>query len=140
MKKIILGMSAIMAFSLSANEGKQKAVEGKSLTIEDVQLINSPSPVNVENDDFASIRRRQYGNNTKEFYYFSRWHKYLEEVAEENARKAAYDKEVEKYNKEVARINAENQRIREYNESLSEGNAVDVSSLNSENVADSKKD
>lgn len=132
--KIKIFTCLLVGLPVFAYDGKaSKAIEGKSLGVEEVKLINSPSSSNVDEDDFATIRRRQYGNNTKEFYYFSRWHKYLEEVAEEKARKEAYDKE-------VAKINAENEKIRAYNNSLSEGSTVDVSSLNNENVADSKKD
>ena len=132
--KIKIFTCLLVGLPVFAYDGKaSKAIEGKSLGVEEVKLINSPSSSNVDEDDFATIRRRQYGNNTKEFYYFSRWHKYLDEVAEEKARKEAYDKE-------VAKINAENEKIRAYNNSLSEGSTVDVSSLNNENVADSKKD
>ena len=132
--KIKIFTCLLVGLPVFAYDGKaSKAIEGKSLGVEEVKLINSPSSSNADEDDFAAIRRRQYGNNTKEFYYFSRWHKYLEEVAEEKARKEAYDKE-------VAKINAENEKIRAYNNSLSEGSTVDVSSLNNENVADSKKD
>ena len=132
--KIKIFTCLLVGLPVFAYDGKaSKAIEGKSLGVEEVKLINSPSSSNVDEDDFAAIRRRQYGNNTKEFYYFSRWHKYLDEVAEEKARKEAYDKE-------VAKINAENEKIRAYNNSLSEASTVDVSSLNNENVADSKKD
>ena len=127
-----------------AHDGKpvKNAKANKSLAVEEVTLINQGNEINSEDDDFSSIRRRQYGQQTKQFYYFSRWHKYLDEVAEEKARKEAYDREMANYNREVKRINLENEKIQAYNDSLSasNGSAVDVSQLNNENVADSKKD
>lgn len=132
-----------LAIPVFAHDGKlsKNAKSGKSLAVEEVTLINQGDEINAA-DDFASIRRKQYGQQTKQFYYFSRWHKYLDEVAQEKARERAYEKELAEYNKEVKRVTAENERIKAYNESLSvsEGSAVDVSQLNNENVADSKKD
>lgn len=147
-KKIMKEKLKIIAFLVLtipafAHDGKpsRNAASGKSLAVEEVTLINQGDEITAA-DDFASIRRKQYGQQTKQFYYFSRWHKYLDEVAQEKARERAYERELAEYNKEVKRITAENERIKAYNESLSvsEGSAVDVSQLNNENVADSKKD
>ena len=120
----------VPAFAYDGKPSKN-VTAGKSLAVEEVTLINQGNEITAADDDFASIRRRQYGQQTKQFYYFSRWHQYLDEVAKEKAREKAYEREL-----------AENERIKAYNESLSasEGSAVDVSQLNNENVDDSKKD
>ena len=141
-----LKLIAILALTVPAfaYDGKpsKNAAAGQSLAVEEVTLINQGNEITAADDDFASIRRKQYGQQTKQFYYFSRWHQYLDEVAKEKAREKAYERELAEYNKEVKRITAENERIKAYNESLSasEGSAVDVSQLNNENVDDSKKD
>lgn len=143
-KKLKIIVFLALTVPAFAHDGKpsKNAVAGKSLAVEEVTLINQDNEITAADDDFASIRRKQYGQQTKQFYYFSRWHQYLDEVAKEKAREKAYERELAEYNKEVKRITAENERIKAYNESLSasEGSAVDVSQLNNENVDDSKKD
>lgn len=143
-KKLKIIVFLALTVPAFAHDGKpsKNVVAGKSLAVEEVTLINQDNEITAADDDFASIRRRQYGQQTKQFYYFSRWHQYLDEVAKEKAREKAYERELAEYNREVKRITAENERIKAYNESLSasEGSAVDVSQLNNENVDDSKKD
>lgn len=143
-KKLKIIAFLALTVPVFAHDGKpsKNAAAGKSLAVEEVTLINQGNEITATDDDFASIRRRQYGQQTKQFYYFSRWHQYLDEVAKEKAREKAYERELAEYNKEVKRITAENESIKAYNESLSasEGSAVDVSQLNNENVDDSKKD
>ena len=96
-----------------------------------------PKPVPYEEDDFIRIRQQRYGNggNVREFLYFSRWHEYLEEVAEERLRQEEYEYSLRQYETEMERVNRENQRIRQNNQSTThtnvpQGDSVDVSQTN----------
>ena len=90
------------------------------------------------NEDFVKIRRGRYenGGNVKKILYFSRWHNYLEEVAEEKIRQQEYENSMQKYEAELNSVNKQNQKIRESNESsstqvnASQGSSVDVGDLN----------
>lgn len=104
-------------------------VPAKASTSVSVNLINnsenddSISMSESDDEDFRRLREKQYGTNQKQFYYFSRWHKYLEDVEAEKKRKEEYDREMREYNKEVERINKENEKIKEYNENLESYNS-----------------
>ena len=90
------------------------------------------------NEDFVRIRRERYenGGNVKKILYFSRWHDYLEEVAEEKIRQQEYENSMQKYEAELNRVNKRNQKIRESNQSsssqvnASQGSSVDIGDLN----------
>ena len=105
-------------------------VPAKASTSVSVNLINgsadddSISMSESDDEDFKRLREKQYGTNQKQFYYFSRWHKYLEDVEAEKRRKEEYDREMREYNKEVEKINKENEKIKEYNESLESYNGA----------------
>lgn len=149
-KKIKVFAFMLISTMAFANGGKT-AKANQTISADEITLINQPNQTNSEDDDFTSIRKRQYGSNQKQFYYFSKWPEYLAEVKAEKQRKADYEKQVAEYNSEVKRINAENAKIRAYNDSIEsesenssyeaqQGQSIDVSNLNQENVADSKKD
>lgn len=139
-RKILSGfLIPAMFVNIFANDAKMKAQKDEALTIESINLINEQETYSEE-DDFTAIRKKMYGGDQKQFSYFSRWHAYLEEVAEEKARKAEYDRKLAEYESTVDRINKENEKIREYNENLANGSSIDVSTLNQENIEDSKKD
>ena len=99
-----------------------------------------PSNVNKDflDEDFVRIRRERYenGGNVKKILYFSRWHDYLEEVAEEKIRQQEYENSMQKYEAELNRVNKRNQKIRESNQSsssqvnASQGSSVDIGDLN----------
>ena len=90
------------------------------------------------NEDFVRIRRERYenGGKVKKILYFSRWHDYLEEVAEEKIRQQEYENSMQKYEAELNRVNKRNQKIRESNQSsssqvnASQGSSVDIGDLN----------
>lgn len=133
------------------------AKENKAISANEIRLINDyseTSDISDDEDDFVKIRRKQYGSNTtKQFYYPSRWHAYLNEVAEEKQREREHDRAMASYEREVKRINAENERIREYNANIQndsynsssssvnarEGSSVSVTTIG-DNRSDSKKD
>ncbi len=90
------------------------------------------------NEDFIRIRRERYenGKNVRKILYFSRWHDYLEEVAEEKMRQQEYENSMRRYESELNRVNKENQRIRESSQSssseinASQGNSINIEDLN----------
>lgn len=64
---------------------------------------------------FVKLRKKQYSGNVKEFYYFSRWHDYLEQVKVEENKYKESENEIANYEKEVKKIEKENRKIREEN-------------------------
>ena len=97
-----------------------------------------------EEDDFLRIRRERYSNgngpNVREFLYFSRWHEYLDELAEEKLREKEYEESLRQYEKEKEKVDRKNSKIRQQNQSsggtnVPQGNSVDISKI--QNTEDS---
>ena len=100
-----------------------------------------------EEDDFLRIRRAAYSNGNRpgvrEFLYFSRWHEYLDELAEEKLRQKEYEHSLQQYEKEKERVDRKNQKIRQQNQStgstnVPQGNSVDISKI--QNLDNNSKD
>ena len=82
-----------------------------------------------EEDDFLRI-----SPNVREFLYFSRWHEYLDELAEEKLREKEYEESLRQYEKEKERVDRKNSKIRQQNQSsggtnVPQGNSVDISKI-----------
>ena len=106
-----------------------------------IEVIEPPKPPVVtpyEEDDFVRIRRQRYenGGNIREFLYFSRWHDYLDELADEKLRQEEYEYSLQRYESELDRVNKENQKIRERSQSsttytnVPQGNSVNIDNTN----------
>ena len=84
MKKIFLFL--IFSSFVFCNQNEKPEIE-----IIDNSIDNSNEENKIyENNDFLKIQLQKH-KNVREFYYFSRWHKYLREVEEENYRKKEYE-------------------------------------------------
>ncbi len=100
--------------------------------IEIIDIVNSNDNSNeenkiYENSDFLKIQLQKY-KNVREFYYFSRWHKYLKEIEEENYRKKEYENAMMQYENDLRKYN-EKLKNSEFSE-VPEGEAVNIEKIN----------
>lgn len=102
----------------------------------EIEIINNPNNENqvLENDDFLKIHLQKRRRNIQEFYYFSRWHKYLQEVEKEKYRRQEYENQLAQYESDLKRYNEEiqNEKINE----IPEGEAIDVEKISENNFED----
>lgn len=101
----------------------------------EVEIVNNSGDESkiYENSDFLKIQLQKY-KNVREFYYFSRWHKYLKELEEENYRKREYESAMTKYENDLREYNKK-VKSSEFNE-VPEGEAVDVEKIAGNNLED----
>ena len=98
MKKIFLFL--IFSSFVFCNQNEKPEIE-----IIDNSIDNSNEENKIyENNDFLKIQLQKY-KNVREFYYFSRWHKYLREVEEENYRKKEYENAMAQYENDLRKYN-----------------------------------
>ena len=121
MKKIFLFI--IFSSFVFCNQNEKPEIE-----IIDNSIDNSNEENKIyENSDFLKIQLQKY-KNVREFYYFSRWHKYLKEVEEENYRKKEYENAMMQYENDLRKYN-EKVKNSEFSE-VPEGEAVNIEKIN----------
>ena len=121
MKKIFLFL--IFSSFVFCNQNEKPEIE-----IIDNSIDNSNEENKIyENNDFLKIQLQKY-KNVREFYYFSRWHKYLREVEEENYRKKEYENAMMQYENDLRKYN-EKVKNSEFSE-VPEGEAVNIEKIN----------
>ena len=121
MKKIFLFL--IFSSFVFCNQNEKSKIE-----IIDNSIDNSNDENKIyENSDFLKIQLRKH-KNVREFYYFSRWHKYLKEVEEENYRKKEYENAMMQYENDLRKYN-EKLKNSEFSE-VPEGEAVNIEKIN----------
>ena len=121
MKKIFLFL--IFSSFVFCNQNEESKIE-----IIDNSIDNSNDENKIyENSDFLKIQLRKH-KNVREFYYFSRWHKYLKEVEEENYRKKEYENAIAQYENDLKNYN-EKLKSSEFSE-VPEGEAVNIEKIN----------
>ena len=121
MKKIFLFL--IFSSFVFFNQNEKSKIE-----IIDNSIDNSNDENKIyENSDFLKIQLRKH-KNVREFYYFSRWHKYLKEVEEENYRKKEYENAMAQYENDLKNYN-EKLKSSEFSE-VPEGEAVNIEKIN----------
>ncbi len=125
MKKIFLFL--IFSSFVFCNQNEKPEIE-----IIDNSVVNSIDNSNeenkiYENSDFLKIQLQKY-KNVREFYYFSRWHKYLKEIEEENYRKKEYENAMAQYENDLKNYN-EKVKSSEFSE-VPEGEAVNIEKIN----------
>lgn len=121
MKKIFLFL--IFSSFVFCNQNEKPEIE-----IIDNSIVNSNEENKIyENSDFLKIQLQKY-KNVREFYYFSRWHKYLKEIEEENYRKKEYENAMMQYENDLRKYN-EKLKNSEFSE-VPEGEAVNIEKIN----------
>ena len=121
MKKIFLFL--IFSSFVFCNQNEKPEIE-----IIDNSIDNSNEENKIyENNDFLKIQLQKY-KNVREFYYFSRWHKYLKEIEEENYRKKEYENAMMQYENDLRKYN-EKLKNSEFSE-VPEGEAVNIEKIN----------
>ena len=121
MKKIFLFL--IFSSFVFCNQNEKPEIE-----IIDNSIVNSNEENKIyENSDFLKIQLQKY-KNVREFYYFSRWHKYLKEIEEENYRKKEYENAMMQYENDLRKYN-EKLKNSEFSE-VTEGEAVNIEKIN----------
>lgn len=121
MKKIFLFL--IFSSFVFCNQNEKPEIE-----IIDNSIDNSNEENKIyENNDFLKIQLQKH-KNVREFFYFSRWHKYLREVEEENYRKKEYENAMAQYENDLRKYN-EKVKNSEFSE-VPEGEAVNIEKIN----------